>query len=72
MITYLKMKYFEWKVKKMFYGTIVAFLNNQDEILSLLKNLYTVLKDVPAEKLQKEFVNKFAEIIHNENKDKAE
>ncbi len=66
MITYLKMKYFEWKVKKMFYGTIVTFMNNQTEILDLLQNLYTALKDVPVDELQKEFVNKFAEIIHNE------
>ncbi len=29
--------------------------------------MYIVLKDVPAEDLQKEIVAKLAEIIHNEN-----
>lgn len=72
MITYLKMKYFEWKVKKMIYGTIAAFMDNQKEIFDLLQSLYTVLKDVPADELQKEFIDKFTEIIHNENKDKIE
>ena len=44
-------------------------MDNQDEIkdmINLVKKLYEELKDVPAEDLQKEFVSKLAEIIHNE------
>ena len=70
MFTYFKMKKNEWTVKKMFYGTIVQIMDNQDEIkdmLDLVKRLYEELKDVPTEDLQKEFVSKLAEIIHNEN-----
>ena len=70
MFTYfIKMKKNEWKVKEMFYGTIIQIMDNQDEIknmLDLVKRLYEELKDVPTEDLQKEFVSALAEIIHNE------
>ena len=69
MFTYFKMKKNEWTVKKMFYGAIVQLMDNQDEIkdmLDLVKKLYEELKDVPTEDLQKEFIGKLAEIIHNE------
>ena len=70
MFTYFKMKKNEWTVKKMFYGAIVQLMDNQDEIkdmINLVKKLYEELKDVPAEDLQKEFIGKLAEIIHNES-----
>ena len=44
-------------------------MDNQDEIkgmINLVKKLYEELKDIPAEDLQKEFIGKLAEIIHNE------
>ena len=69
MFTYFEYKKNEWKVKAMFYGTIIQIMDNQDEIkdmLDLVKKLYEELKDVPAEDLQKEFIGKLAEIIHNE------
>ena len=72
MITYFKMKKNEWTVKKMFYGAIVQLMDNQDEIknmINLVKKLYEELKDIPAEDLQKEFIGKLAEIIHNDNKE---
>ena len=70
MFTYFKMKKNEWTVKKMFYGAIVQLMDNQDEIkdmVDLVKRLYEELKDTPTEDLQKEFIGKLAEIIHNEN-----
>ena len=66
---YITYKKNEWKVKEMLYGTIAQIMDNQDEIkdmLDLVKRLYGELKDVPTEDLQKEFVSKLAEIIHNE------
>ena len=71
MIEYITYKKNEWKVKAMFYGTIIQIMDNQDEIkdmINLVKKLYEELKDIPAEDLQKEFVGKLAEIIHNEEK----
>ena len=70
MFTYFKMKKNEWTVKKMFYGAVVQLMDNQDEIkdmVDLVKRLYEELKDTPTEDLQKEFIGKLAEIIHNEN-----
>lgn len=70
MITYFRMKRNEWKVKAMLYGTIAQIMDNQDEIkdmINLVKKLYEELKDIPVEGLQKEFIGKLAEIIHNEN-----
>ena len=72
MITYIKYKFSEWKVKAMFYGTIIQIMDNQDEIkdmVDLVKRLYEELKDTPTEDLQKEFIGKLAEIIHNDNKE---
>ena len=69
MFTYYKYKKNEWKVKTMFYGTIAQIMDNQDEIknmINLVKKLYEELKDIPTEDLQKEFIGKLAEIIHNE------
>ena len=70
MITYIRMKKNERKVKAMIYGIIAQIMDNQDEIkdmINLVKKLYEELKDVPTEDLQKEFVSALAEIIHNEN-----
>ena len=71
MFTYFNMKRNEWKVKAMLYGTIAQIMDNQDEIkdmINLVKKLYEELKDVPVEDVQKEFIVKLAEIIHNEEK----
>ena len=67
---YITYKKNEWKVKSMLYGTIAQIMDNQDEIkdmLDLVKRLYEELKNVPTEDLQKEFIGKLAEIIHDEN-----
>ena len=67
---YIKYKKNESKVKAMLYGTIAQIMDNQDEIkdmINLVKKLYEELKDIPTEDLQKEFIGKLAEIIHNEN-----
>ena len=47
MITYLKMKRNEWKVKDYFYAMILKFIDEQKDILATLENLSGVLKDSP-------------------------
>ena len=69
---YIKMKRNEWRIKATIYGTIAALINNQKELLSMSQKMYIALKDVPAEELQREFIGRLAEIIHEENKDKTE
>ncbi len=68
---YLRMKKNEWKIKATVYGIIATLIDNQKELLSMLQKMYTALKDVPAEDLQKEFIAKLAEIVHEENSDKT-
>lgn len=72
MINFIRMKRNEWKIKAVFYGTIAALIDNQKEVLEFIQKMYIALKDVPAEELQKEFIAKLADIIHEENKDKNE
>ncbi len=72
MINYFRMKKAEWKIKATFWSAIASIIDNQKEVLNLLQKMYIALKNVPAEELQKEFVTKLAEIIHNENKNKTE
>lgn len=67
MITFLKMKYNELRIKAMFYNAVANILDNQKEIIGLFYRLFTALKDVPAEELRKEFIKQLAEIIHAEN-----
>lgn len=68
MITYFKMKRREWKIKRRFYDVIISFMDNQKEVVLVLSRLFMALKDVPVDDMQKEFISKLAEIIHNDNK----
>lgn len=72
MINYFRMKKAEWKIKATFLGAIASIIDNQKDILSLLQKMYIMLKDVPVEDLQKEFVAKLAKIVHEESKQKPE
>ena len=69
MFTYLKMKKNEWKVKTFLYGAVAALLDNQEDVLEWIQKLYIALKDVPADELQREFVTRLTEAIHEEKKD---
>lgn len=71
MLNYLKMKRNEIKIKAMLYGTILNFINNQKDVLNFMQKMYLALKDIPQEELQSQFIEKLAEIIHNENKKDA-
>lgn len=68
MVTYLKMKRNEWKLKTMAYSAIISLIDNQKGISDFIKKMYISLKDVPADELQEEFISRLAEIIHEENK----
>ncbi len=67
MLTYFRMKKNEWKVKAFLYGITAHVLDEQKDILKLMQETYTALKDVPADELQKELAAKLAETIHREN-----
>ena len=63
---WFKNKIMEIEMKYAFYSTIMEFAKEHEDITKLIKNLYTSLKDVPAEDLRKEFIHALAEIIHKE------
>lgn len=63
---WLKMKRQEIAVKSYVYGTILTVANEHSEIIELIKNLYSALKDVPADELRSEFIANLAHIIHEE------
>ena len=72
MFEYFRMKRNEWKVKNMFYGMIINFVDNQKEFIDFVQRLYVAVKDVPADELRKELISKMAELVHEDNKNKAE
>lgn len=67
MITYIKMKFKEWKLKYTFYTMIEVILEENEGIVNLATNLYLTLKDVPLEELQDQFTYALANLIHKEN-----
>ena len=66
MVTYFKMKHQEWKIKKQLYGAILGFLHNQEEIWEIIQKMYIALKNTSADEFQKEFIDRLAEIIHED------
>lgn len=64
---YITMKKNEWKINSIIYSTIVALIDNQNDVFELIQKMYVALKDIPAEELQNELVGKLAEIVHEEN-----
>ena len=68
LINWYRAKKNEFKVKAMFYGAIVGIIENQKSIIEMIQALFAELKDVPAEQLKDELINKVAELVHEENK----
>ncbi len=62
MFTYFKMKKNENRIKAMFYGMIVGFIDNQKEFIDIIQKMYAALKDIPADQFKDEFISKLAEI----------
>lgn len=62
------MKYKEWKLKLAFLTMVENVVREKESIIKLAGNLYTTLKDVPMEELQKEFVSVIAKLVHEDNK----
>lgn len=66
MITLIRMKFKEWKIKLALYTVIEKLIAEQKDITTLLSNLYAALKDLPPNQFKDEFLGKLAEIIHNQ------
>lgn len=69
-ITYLKMKKNEYKIKNAIYSSIITIVENQKGITSLAKKLFEAFKDSSVDDLRAEFIGKLAEIIHENSQKK--
>lgn len=60
------MKKKEIILKITLYTAIEKVIAEQKDIITLLSNLFMVLKDVPLNELKDEFLGELAEIIHDQ------
>lgn len=60
------MKKKEITLKTTLYTAIEKVIAEQKDIITLLSNLYSALKDVPLNELKDEFLRKLAETIHTQ------
>lgn len=66
MLTYIKKKYYENKVKLMFYKAIYQALKENQEIINLCNKLFVALKDVPVDELKGELISAIADLANKE------
>lgn len=55
------------ELKATIYGTISTFLSNKQDIIELLQNAYTALKDTPVDELQQKLIEEIATLVHESN-----
>lgn len=67
MITYIRKKYYENKVKMIFYKAIYQVIKENKEIVSFCNNLFTALKDVPVDELKGELISAIAVLANKES-----
>lgn len=66
MITLIKMKYKEWKLKLACYSMIETVIKEQEDIIKTITNVYSSVKDTPAQELQDKLITAIAELAHDQ------
>lgn len=66
MITFIKMKYKEWKLKLAFYSVVESVIKEQENIINTVTNLYESLKDTTGQELQDKLITTITELAHNQ------
>lgn len=66
MITYIKMKYKEWRLKLAFYNAVESVAKEQENIIQLVKNLYVAIKDTPIDELQDKVITEICRLAHEQ------
>lgn len=61
---YFSMKVKEIELKTVLYSSILTVINEKNDIVTLTKNLYISLKDVPMEDLRTELIKNIAHLAH--------
>ncbi len=67
MIKYFKMKEKEIELKTLLYSYALNFVKEKEDIIKVLTNLVTALKDVPPEELQEKLIE---QIVRNMERSK--
>lgn len=63
---WFQVKKMELEVKLAFYSAITGILKEQADIIQLISNLYTSLKDTPPENMQKMLLEAIAGFAHEQ------
>lgn len=66
MITLIKMKYKEWKLKLAFYSVIETIIKEQEDIIKTIVNIYESLKDTTGRELQEKLITTIAKLAHDQ------
>lgn len=56
----------EIALKASLYGAIAAFINERQEITDLIKKMYISLKDVSADELGNELIDRITDLAHEQ------
>lgn len=64
MITLIRMKYKEWKLKLAFYSVVETVIKEQEDIIKTITNVYESLKDITGQELQDKLIAIIAEMAH--------
>lgn len=65
-IKWFMMKKKEIEVKLAFYTVLNQLCENYSSYFTLIEDLFNQLKDVPTDQIRDQFLEKLAEIVHNE------
>lgn len=65
MITYIKMKIKEHRIKLALYSSIEKVMDEKSDIINTIQALYLSIQDTPINELQEKFITALAEVIHN-------
>lgn len=68
MLTYIKMKHLEWKLKLTFYRFLMPLQTlisqHGTDTMKLVERSILVLKDVPPEELYENLISEIAKVVH--------
>lgn len=66
MITFIKMKYKEWKLKLAFFSMIETVIKEQEDIIKTITSIYESLKDTTGQELQDKLITAITELAHDQ------
>lgn len=72
MITYIKMKIKEHRIKLALYYSIEIFMDEKEGFVETIKNLYFAIKDTPINELKDQFIRELANVVHEKTQEEQE